>query len=223
MAQSPFFVDNIDIVDYFSFVSLDDESPPESPLHEPEWNDAYELLDMRSMIPDTLILNEICRMSGLPDPVYEVSRSDTGEYLAEVTVGDTLVFRTTAPGHASVAARTNVAGVAIDFLSTCPSAFYHDEHEKSTAANEKKLLIPEVVPCGSYILTLEKLCKMNGFESPVYDFNDPPYEDEWICIVTIFIKDDEFYQLEEGEVFRSKREAKKDAARAAYEAFVKMA
>src|SRR3954451_7400204 len=135
MTQVSFNLDD-DIEDYFPLAPPDDNSPPQSPSHESGWNNVYELLAARSYVPDAEILNELCRMSDLPAPIYEVCEGENGYYFCKVTIGGILVFQDT-PSYSNIVARNNAAEMVLEFLSKCPSAFYRVDYEESTPIDER--------------------------------------------------------------------------------------
>ena len=125
------------------------------------------------------------------------------------------------------------AGKVLDFLFRCPSAFYNEERARTydmLPSNPPKVpsnpleipLIPSEIPHGSFILALRNLRLLNGYGKPTYAFEDTLFEDEQRCRVSIATTKG-ICKIGYGTRFRTKRNAKKDAAMAMFLELSKLA
>ena len=196
-----------DLTDTLSTFNHNDEypqiypSPPESSLFKSSFIDFDEIIALRQIVEPIDLLGGVLHLFNLPPPKYTLQEAGHGRYLCEVSLASKLVFQSFGYNDA--------AEKALDFILRCPSAFYEEE----CARTYKKLpLIPSMRPDGSYISALKELCQSNGFDNPIYEYNDPLFEDEWECRIFITTSTG-IHKLEFGGSFLSKHDAKKDAAR----------
>jgi hypothetical protein len=208
--------------------------PPVPWVYEHPLYDFDGLIAMRSTTLPTILLGKLLQSLRISSPSYTVSETgNPRRFLCDVTIGGKCTFPSCNPAKTVRAALENAAGKALNFLFRCPSAFYNEERAltydmlpllssgmlstpaKAPSTPSEVPSIPSEIPLGSYILALRELCRLNGYRKLIYAFEDTLYEDEQRCRVSI-ITGKGVLELWYGATFRTKRDAKKDAAMAMF-------
>ena len=181
------------------------------PCHGNNQHPSYNfdaLLAMRSTTHPIKLLDNLLQTLYIPHHVCFWVTYNPNRFLCDITIGGKCTFRSRNYAKTYRAAQEDAAEKALDFLFRCPSAFYNEERARSY---DMLPLIPSEIPHGSYILALRELCRLNGYGKPTYAFEDTLFEDEQRCRISINTSK-ETHKLEYGTAFRTKRDAKKDAA-----------
>jgi hypothetical protein len=145
-------------------------------------------------------LRELSRLLRIKEPEYTVYTIHGWYYACNVEVGNRF-FASTTPRDLPRHAKEDAAGLALHEALNNPSAF-------------ATWTITEELPIVSSVSALNELCHNKPWEKPGFTFVRG-FEGRWKCIC-IIVKGTKIIRTEGMESFKTKRDAKKDAAMAMY-------
>ena len=167
----------------------------------------FKLMALRPFLPPVIVLDGLARLLGLPTPVYTLWRAGKGSCYCDVEVGE-WPFLSTTLRDLEGDAMYDAARFALDVVSRDPTIIPYGNTTRGGHITD-------------YVSALYVLCRRNGWKSPEFKYEGPPFEDGWRCDVEVDLGD-WIYESKGVDTFRQRYEAKEDAAMAAYESLTEL-